>query len=116
MGFIFVGQIAKEIFRTGIRVGIRYGGVKVFEQAYKSGGYGKRFGRKVYQGYIGGTTIGSVGAGLRDAFLSSTVQEQDPSEERQTRNRMDQSSTRRRYTSKRYTPYGRRCWVKRNSY
>ncbi len=70
MGLLFVAPVLRELGRVAIKYGYkfeRYG----FERAYRYGGYSRRTARAVHKGYRIGTVAGSVGAGLRDAFLSS---------------------------------------------
>ncbi len=86
-----IPTIAKEIAKAGIRFGFKYGGQKSFERVYKYGGYSRRTGRAVYKGYLAGTTAGSVGAGLRDAFTGDVSPSDEPSasKQRKTRSRME---------------------------
>ncbi len=67
---MFVVPVLKELGKLAFRYGYkfeRYG----FERAYRYGGYSQRTGRAVHKGYRIGTIAGSVGAGLRDVWLSS---------------------------------------------
>ncbi len=83
MGLLFVAPVLRELGRVAIKYGYkfeRYG----FERAYRYGGYSRRTARAVHKGYRIGTVAGSVGAGLRDAFLSSL--EVSDSKDKKTRN------------------------------
>ncbi len=83
MGLLFVVPVIREIARISIKYGYkfeRYG----FERAYRYGGYSRRTARSVHKGYRIGTIAGSVGAGLRDAFVSSL--EPSDSKDKKTRN------------------------------
>ncbi len=70
MGLLFVQPILREIARATIKYGYKFERAG-FEKAYRAGGYSRKTGRAVHKGYRIGTVVGSVGAGLRDAFISS---------------------------------------------
>ncbi len=104
MGLLFVAPVLREIGRLAIRYGYKFERAG-FERAYRYGGYSKRTGRAVHKGYRIGTVAGSVGAGLRDAWLSSL--ETSDFKDKKTRN--NRNTTKYKSRSRRTNANARYC-------
>ncbi len=96
-GIKIAGQLARKHAYPVAR-GITEIERPLFRYAYRGQRFG-RFGRPIYKGYKAGTIIGLAGDAILDALLSE-VDVPETSQERETRNKLVFSSTKRKqYTN-----------------
>ncbi len=108
-GLLFIGPILREVARKyagPIARGLANVERPAFNYAYRGNRMG-RLKKPIYAGYKAGTVIGTVGAQLRDAYISS-LQESPPDSLGKTGKHMVQFGRKRKYTKERCPPnYGR---------
>ncbi len=108
MGLLFVGEIFRQFARRyagPIARGLANVERPAFDYAYR-GARMSRLKKPIYRGYKAGTVIGTAGAGLRDAFLSSSPSD-SASDKPETRNNVVKPrSGRLKYSKYRFN---RRC-------
>ncbi len=109
MALLFVGQIVREAIRRyayPISRGLANIERPAFNYAYR-GNRMSRIKKPIYRGYKAGTVIGTVGAQLRDAYISSLVSTPSDSQSK-TGKHMVKSGRKRQYRKKCYPPVMRR--------
>ncbi len=106
MGLLFIGPAITVLRQWGpvLARGLAHYERPLFKWAYQGNRMG-RIGKPIYRGYKAGTVIGTVGAGLRDAYISSIIPE--ASEDPQTRTNMVKPRPGRQY-NQRYNANRRR--------